>query len=98
MSMPNPRPRAGGDGTDNHDNENNLAKFKNADVIGHPAGFQLFQPVRQRIRLHLPGAGTPFMPYLLSTLGTLAWRYNVPDGAKFGSVDPGGAKSAVARD
>jgi hypothetical protein len=25
------------------------------------------------------GAGTAFMPYLLSTLDTLAWRYNVPE-------------------
>ena len=38
MSMPNPTAQAGGDGTTNHDNENNLAKFKNADVIGHPGG------------------------------------------------------------
>src|SRR3546814_2222132 len=37
MSMPNPTAKDGGDGTTNHDNENNLAKFKNADVIGHPA-------------------------------------------------------------
>ena len=28
MSMPNPTAKAGGDGTTNHDNENNLAKFK----------------------------------------------------------------------
>jgi integrating conjugative element protein (TIGR03756 family) len=52
MSMPNPPPKAGGDGTTNHDNENNLAKFKNADVIGHP-GRDGVQPVRQRLRLHL---------------------------------------------
>ncbi len=35
MSPPNPTAEDGGDGTTNHDNENNLAKFKNADVIGH---------------------------------------------------------------
>src|SRR3546814_7309096 len=34
MSMPTPTAKAGGDGTTNHDNENNLAKIKNADVIG----------------------------------------------------------------
>ena len=39
MSMPNPTAKAGGDGTTNHDNENNLAKFKNADVIGIRPGW-----------------------------------------------------------
>jgi integrating conjugative element protein (TIGR03756 family) len=38
MSTPNPSAQAGGDGTTNDDHENNLAKFKNADVIGHPGG------------------------------------------------------------
>lgn len=38
MSMPNTTAQAGGDGTTNEDHENNLAKFKNADVIGHPGG------------------------------------------------------------
>lgn len=28
--------QAGGDGTTNEDHENNLARFKNADVVGHP--------------------------------------------------------------
>jgi hypothetical protein len=41
MSLPNPTAQAGGDGTTNQDHENNLAKFKNADVIGHP-GAKLF--------------------------------------------------------
>ena len=43
MSTPNSTAQAGGDGTTNHDNENNLAKFKNADVIGHPGGSVLSQ-------------------------------------------------------
>ncbi|WP_232324431.1 TraU family protein, partial [Variovorax sp. WDL1] len=38
MSTPNPSAQAGGDGTTNEDHENNLAKFKNSDVIGHPGG------------------------------------------------------------
>ena len=41
MSTPNPSAQAGGDGTTNEDHENNLAKFKNADVIGHP-GVEVF--------------------------------------------------------
>lgn len=38
LSVPNPSAQAGGDSTTNQDHENNLTKFKNADVIGHPAG------------------------------------------------------------
>ncbi len=78
MSMPNPTARAGGDGTTNHDNENNLAKFKNADVIGHPAGL-VFSRFVSASGFTCQGVGTAFMPYLLSTLDTLAWRYNIPE-------------------
>ncbi|HFX2541769.1 TPA: TIGR03756 family integrating conjugative element protein, partial [Pseudomonas aeruginosa] len=69
MSMPNPTAKAGGDGTTNHDNENNLAKFKNADVIGHPAG-TVFSQFASASGYTCEGAGTAFMPYLLSTLDT----------------------------
>ncbi|MBX6317213.1 MULTISPECIES: TIGR03756 family integrating conjugative element protein [Pseudomonadota] len=78
MSMPNATAQAGGDGTTNHDNENNLAKFKNADVIGHPAG-SVFGQFAAASGYTCEGAGTAFMPYLLSTLDTVAWRYNVPE-------------------
>ena len=78
MSMPNPTAKAGGDGTTNHDNENNLAKFKNADVIGHPAGM-VFSQFASASGYTCEGAGTAFMPYLLSTLDTMAWRYNIPE-------------------
>ena len=78
MSMPNSTARAGGDGTTNHDNENNLAKFKNADVIGHPAG-SVFSQFASASGYTCQGAGTAFVPYLLSTLDTLAWRYNIPE-------------------
>jgi integrating conjugative element protein (TIGR03756 family) len=78
MSMPNSTAKAGGDGTTNHDNENNLAKFKNADVIGHPGGYA-FSQFASASGYTCQGAGTAFMPYLLSTLDTLAWRYNIPE-------------------
>ena len=78
MSMPNPTAKAGGDGTTNHDNENNLAKFKNADVIGHPGGY-VFSQFASSFGYSCEGAGTAFMPYLLSTLDTIAWRYNIPE-------------------
>ena len=78
MSMPNPTAVAGGDGTTNQSHENNLAKFKNADVIGHP-GAAVFNQFAAASGYFCQGAGTAFMPYLLSTLDTLAWRYNVPE-------------------
>src|SRR5690606_38871247 len=35
------------------------------------------------------GAGTAFMPYLLSTLDTLAWRYNIPEALYPEALIPG---------
>jgi integrating conjugative element protein (TIGR03756 family) len=78
LSPPNPTAEAGGDGTTNEDHENNLAKFKNADVIGHPAGL-VFNEFASQLGLTCTGAGRPFIPYLLSTLDTVAWRYNIPE-------------------
>lgn len=78
MSMPNARAQGGGDGTTSHDNENNLARFKHADVVGHPGGWA-FSQFAASSGYACQGAGTAFMPYLLSTLDTLAWRYNVPE-------------------
>lgn len=78
MSQPNSNARGGGDGTTNHDNENNLARFKNADVIGHPGGFA-FSQFASASGYSCPGTGTAFAPYLLSTLDTLGWRHNIPE-------------------
>ncbi|MCC4586424.1 TIGR03756 family integrating conjugative element protein [Xanthomonas sp. NCPPB 1067] len=88
MSLPNPSAKAGGDGTTNEDHENNLAKFKNADVIGHPAG-AAFSEFASQSGYTCEGAGTPFVPYLLSTFDTLAWRYNVPEMAYPEALTPG---------
>ncbi|GKT24393.1 TIGR03756 family integrating conjugative element protein [Acidovorax sp. SUPP3334] len=88
MSLPNPTAQAGGDGTTNEDHENNLAKFKNADVIGHPAG-AAFSEFASQFGYTCEGAGTPFVPYLLSTFDTLAWRYNVPEMAYPEALTPG---------
>jgi integrating conjugative element protein (TIGR03756 family) len=88
MSTPNPTAQAGGDGTTNQDHENNLAKFKNADVIGHPAGAAFSQFAGQSGYI-CAGAGTPYVPYLLSTLDTVAWRYNIPESVYPESLIPG---------
>lgn len=98
MSAPNATAQGGGDGTTNHDNENNLAKFRNADVIGHPGG-QVFSQFASSSGYICEGAGTAFMPYLLSTLDTLAWRYNVPEAVYPEALIPGmreiGARSTL---
>ncbi|CAM5209189.1 MULTISPECIES: TIGR03756 family integrating conjugative element protein [Alcaligenaceae] len=88
MSLPNPTAQAGGDGTFNHDSENNLAKFKNSDVIGHPGG-EAFRQFAAGFGYSCAGAGTAFMPYLLSTLDTVAWRYNLPEMAYPEALIPG---------
>jgi len=88
MSTPNTTAQAGGDGTTNHDNENNLAKFKNADVIGHPGGY-VFSQFASSTGYACEGAGTAFVPYLLSTLDTMAWRYNIPEVVYPESLIPG---------
>nr|WP_067297517.1 TIGR03756 family integrating conjugative element protein [Marinobacterium profundum] len=98
MSPPNPAAQAGGDGTINEDHENNLAKFKNADVIGHP-GTKLFSQFAASFGYRCDGAGTAFMPYLLSTLDTPAWRYNLPEAVYPEALTPGmreiGTRSAL---
>jgi hypothetical protein len=63
MSLHNSEAQGGNDGTTNHDNENNLAKFKNADVIDHPAS--LFSAFARQSGYSCSGAGMAFMPYLL---------------------------------
>jgi integrating conjugative element protein (TIGR03756 family) len=88
MSTPNPTAQAGGDGTTNQNHENNIAAFKNADVIGHPGG-AAFSKFASSSGYTCPGAATPFMPYLLSTLDTVAWRYNIPEVVYPESLMPG---------
>lgn len=98
MSAPNASAQNGGDGTTNQNHENNLAKFKNADVIGHPGG-ALFSQFAGQSGYSCKGAGTAFMPYLLSTLDTIAWRYNIPEAMYPEALTPGlreiGARATV---
>lgn len=77
-SPANTTAQGGGDSTINQNHENTLLKFKNADVIGHP-GTLLFRRFASQFGYSCAGAGKPFIPYLLSTFDTLAWRYNVPE-------------------
>lgn len=88
MSAPNPTAQAGGDGTTNQYHEDSLAKFKNADVIGHPSG-AAFSQYASQFGTTCAGAATPFIPYLLSTLDTVAWRYDVPESVYPEALTPG---------
>lgn len=88
MSMPNPTAEAGGDGTTSEQHENNLAKYKNSDVIGHP-GTSVFAQFAANFGYTCDGAGVAFAPYLLSTLDTIAWRHNVPEAVYPESLIPG---------
>lgn len=64
--------------------KNNLAKFKNADVIGHPGG-EVFSQFASASGYICAGAGTAFMPYLLNAehpgSALLFTRRCVPRGA-----------------
>lgn len=88
MSTPNPSAQAGGDGTTNQNHENNIAAFKNADVIGHPGG-SVFSNFAGKSGYTCKGAATAFMPYLLSTLDTVAWRYSIPEAVYPEALVPG---------
>ena len=74
--------------TTNEAHENNLAKFKEADVIGHPGG-EIFSEMMKDYDYACPGAGTMFFPYLLSTLDTASWRNDLPEALYPASMIPG---------
>lgn len=88
MGSPTSTAQAGGDGTTNYVAENNIAKFKEADVIGHPGGY-VFSQFASNSGYICKGATTAFFPYLLSTQDTLAWRYGVPESAYPEALTPG---------
>jgi integrating conjugative element protein (TIGR03756 family) len=88
MSPPNPSAKDGGDGTTNQSHENNLAKFRNGDVIGHPAG-AAFSKFAGEFGTVCDGAGVPFTPYLLSVFDTIAWRWNIPESFFPEALTPG---------
>jgi len=53
-------------------------RFKNVDAIGHPAAgllTSLFGPLGLTCRT----STRPFVPYFVSTLDTLAWRFGIPE-------------------
>ncbi|MFJ2456533.1 TIGR03756 family integrating conjugative element protein [Pseudomonas protegens] len=88
MGSPTAVAQAGNDGTTNHIGENNIAKFKEADVIGHPGG-ATFSQFASASGYACKGATLPFVPYMLSTLDTIAWRYGIPESVYPEALIPG---------
>jgi integrating conjugative element protein (TIGR03756 family) len=79
----------GGEGyTTNESHENNLAKFKEADVVGHPGG-EAFSAMMADYEASCPGAGTMFFPYFLSTRDAAVWRNDLPEALYPASMIPG---------
>ena len=70
--------QSGGDAVTSQANQNDVAKFKNADVIGHP-GSEIFSEFAASFGYTCSGAGDMFVPYLVSTLDTVGWRHNIPE-------------------
>lgn len=88
LGTPNPMAQAGNDGTTNHVAENNIIKFKEADVIGHPGGATLSR-FASASGYVCKGATLPLVPYFLSTLDFIAWRHGVPESVYPEALLPG---------
>ena len=88
LSPPTPTAQAGGDGTTNQAHENGLAKYKESDVIGHPAD-TAFSKYVAKFGYSCAGAGKPFVPNLLTTYDFIAWRYNIPEAVYPEALTPG---------
>ncbi|MDR2014693.1 MAG: TIGR03756 family integrating conjugative element protein [Azoarcus sp.] len=88
MSSPSGLAQGGEWYTTNEAHENNLAKFKEADVIGHPGG-SVFSEMMKDYEYFCPGAGIMFFPYFISTLDAPAWRNDLPEALYPASMIPG---------
>ncbi|WP_305840104.1 TIGR03756 family integrating conjugative element protein [Photobacterium leiognathi] len=89
MSPKNPFAKGGGN---SHGRSPQLldhasVSFQNVDMIGHPAEGSFFK-LLSTFGYVLEGPSTPFMPYFLSSLDVLGWRFNVPDMFNSASWDP----------
>ncbi|QPO21997.1 TIGR03756 family integrating conjugative element protein [Pseudomonas sp. Y39-6] len=88
LSSPISHAKGGGSGTTNDQHENNLSIFKNVDVIGHP-GIAAFNAFASGSGYACAGAGTPYVPNMLSTLDYVGWRYGIPESIYPQSLIPG---------
>ncbi|MCO8163901.1 TIGR03756 family integrating conjugative element protein [Pseudomonas sp. 21LCFQ010] len=88
LSAPTAGAHSGGAGINSEAHENNMAVFKNVDVIGHPGG-EAFSSFASGSGYVCAGAGRAYVPSMLSTLDTLAWRHGIPESVFPQSLTPG---------
>jgi len=88
LGTPTPLSQAGNDATTNHIGENAALKFKEADVIGHPGG-ATFSQFASASGYACQGATLPLVPYFVSTLDPIAWRYGIPEAVYPEALIPG---------
>lgn len=88
LSSPISGAEGGGNLITPNTHRDNLPRFKNVDGIGHPGGWVATQLASQSGYACARGA-TAFMPYYLSTLDSLAWRYGIPESLYPESLMPG---------
>jgi hypothetical protein len=69
MSSPTSEAQGGGSGTTNNVHENNLATFKNVDVIGHP-GLVAFKSFASDSGYVCAGAGASYVPNISNRKST----------------------------
>lgn len=77
MSPSLPGAEGGGGMIKTTQGKDNKAKFKNADVIGHPGG--LSYQAAAGVGYTCESSTQAFYPYFLSTLDTIAWRFGIPE-------------------
>lgn len=85
LSSAKPGAEGGGNLITPNKKRDNLPRFKNADVIGHPAGYVLSN-MGDYI---CDSATTGFRPYYLSTLDVPGWRWGVTEMLYPQSIIPG---------
>ena len=88
LGKPTPLSQAGNDATTNHVGESAALKFKEADVIGHPGG-ATFSQFASASGYACQGATLPLVPYFVSTLDPIAWRYGIPEAVYPETLIPG---------
>jgi integrating conjugative element protein (TIGR03756 family) len=72
--VPNPTADGMGHLITPNNKRDNLPRFKNADVIGHPGSI-----ADMGFGLLCDRTTTPFVPYFISTLDSVAWRWGITE-------------------
>jgi len=88
LSPPTPIAQDGGRTTNSDRATQSNLVFKNTDAIGHPSTLA-FDTLASSFGFSCESGATPFFPYFLSTLDTLAWRQGIPEMVYPQAVTPG---------